>query len=82
MSKGYWSLATIAKRWEVCEDTARERLASCPGIRVGRAVRYSIEGIEEIERRMAFGPAKAATKKRPAAVDPELIELRRHFGRA
>lgn len=67
MTKGYWSLATIAARWEVCEDTARERLSSCPGIRVGRAVRYSIEGVEKIEREMAFGPAAPREPKRRAS---------------
>lgn len=84
MTKGYLSLAKVAARWDVCEDTARKRLASCPRIGLGRAVRYSIEGVEDVEREAAIGAAAQpqATRKPRRAADPELEELRKHFGRA
>lgn len=84
MTRGYWSLATIAQRWDVSKDTARAWLVDCPRIKRARAVRYAIEGVLAIEEDATFRPALV---KRPprgararAAMSERELELRRHFG--
>lgn len=86
MTRGYLSLQSIAKRWDVAPDTARAMLVDCPRLKVRRAVRYSVEGVEAIEREHVQYPKPAdkvrASRRRAAAVDPEELELMRHFGLA
>lgn len=85
MSKGYISLQVIARRWGVSADTARAMLVDCPRLKLRRAVRYALEGVEAIEREHLHHPKPAtarAARRRAVAMDPEELALRRHFGLA
>jgi hypothetical protein len=80
----YLSLAQIAERWGVHPHTARKMLAGCPTLKLGRLVRYPLDGVEIIEARMTRETSLPAGKaKVPPAppMDAEEIELRRRYGR-
>lgn len=84
MNPGYWSIARIAARWDVDEDTARAWLADCERMKVRRAVRYAIEGVLAIEQSAMFRPAEVKRPPRAAraqaAMSARERELRQHFG--
>lgn len=83
MTRGYLSLHQVAERWACSPDTARARLAECPRIKLGRLVRYAIEGVEALEQEAIRNPGKPAHRRRmrAASADAERLDvLRRKLG--